>query len=95
VAVPGAGFGLHLRDYLKLGAALRRADLPTVFVQEGGYDLARVGAAVGNTLRGFCDPTSVSGTSSTAAGAAATASVLPRTDELPKKKSKVELGSGN
>ena len=58
MAVPGAGFCLHLADYVHLGAALRRANLPTVFVQEGGYDLARVGHAVGNTLRGFCDPAS-------------------------------------
>jgi len=86
VAVPGAGFDLHLHDYLKLGAALRRADLPTVFVQEGGYDLARVGPAVGNTLRGFCNPASASSSSSSSAAAAA--AVLPRTDALSAKRLK-------
>lgn len=54
VAVPGAGFDIQLEDYLKIGAALRECGLPTVFIQEGGYDLDRVGDAVANTLKGFC-----------------------------------------
>ena len=58
VAVSGAGFKIELGDYGHIGAALRRCGLPTVFVQEGGYDLARVGTAVANTLAGFCQSSS-------------------------------------
>jgi len=56
VAVPGAGFEVELEDYVNIGAALRQCGLPTVFVQEGGYDINRLGTAVSNTLRGFCSP---------------------------------------
>jgi len=56
VAVPGAGFCIELEDYLGIGALLRQLNLPTVFVQEGGYDMSRLGTAVSNTLRGFCSP---------------------------------------
>ena len=35
------------------GAALARVDVPTVFVQEGGYDLSRLGDLVLAVLRGF------------------------------------------
>mmetsp|Transcript_54239 Transcript_54239/g.123615 ORF Transcript_54239/g.123615 Transcript_54239/m.123615 type:complete len:167 (+) Transcript_54239:965-1465(+) len=75
VCVPGAGFQLELGDYLALGAALRGLELPTVFVQEGGYDLERCGAAVANTLRGFCDPV--------AAGAAAEVGVAAKVTGEP------------
>lgn len=54
VTVVGAGFKIELEDYFKVGATLRRVELPTYFVQEGGYDLDRVGIAVSNTLTGFC-----------------------------------------
>lgn len=54
VAVVGAGFALQLDDYKHIGAALRSVELPAVFVQEGGYDISRVGTAVTNTMKGFC-----------------------------------------
>ena len=54
VAVVGAGFALQLDDYIEIGKALKTIELPSVFVQEGGYDVERVGAAVANTMRGFC-----------------------------------------
>ena len=56
VAVPGAGMALEVSDFGAVGAELRRAGVPTVFVQEGGYDLGRAGAAVAAALRGFCAP---------------------------------------
>jgi len=68
VATNGAGFGLELgvgasgtacSDFLQIGACLRGANLPTVFVQEGGYDMDRLGRAVADVLTGFCDPTTV------------------------------------
>jgi acetoin utilization deacetylase AcuC-like enzyme len=55
VAVVGAGFKIQLKDYVKIGQKIRsRLSLPTIFVQEGGYDLTRLGEAVTNTLSGFC-----------------------------------------
>ena len=54
VAVPGAGFCLELDHYTHIGSTLRECGLPAVFVQEGGYDMSRLGCAVTNTLRGFC-----------------------------------------
>jgi len=56
VAVPGAGFEIETADFSRIGAELRKANLPTIFVQEGGYDLDKVGDAVSNLLRGFCNP---------------------------------------
>jgi acetoin utilization deacetylase AcuC-like enzyme len=56
VAVPGAGMALEVSDFGAVGAELRRAGVPTVFVQVGGYDLGRAGAAVAAALRGFCAP---------------------------------------
>jgi acetoin utilization deacetylase AcuC-like enzyme len=35
------------------GRALARLGLPTVFAQEGGYDLATIGALVREVLEGF------------------------------------------
>lgn len=43
-----AGLKLQLDDFLLMGIALRRARLPTIVVQEGGYDMQNVGAAVAN-----------------------------------------------
>ena len=54
VAVVGAGFAIELDDYLKIGATLREANIPSIFVQEGGYDMDRLGVAVTNIMRGFC-----------------------------------------
>jgi acetoin utilization deacetylase AcuC-like enzyme len=48
-------FRLVADDYPRLGAAIARLRLPTVFVQEGGYDLGVLGRNVVGVLRGFED----------------------------------------
>lgn len=50
---PISGFSLRSDDYFRLGEALARAGLPTVFVFEGGYAVAAIGVNVVNTLEGF------------------------------------------
>jgi len=50
---PIAGFTLTTPDYLRIGEDLARAGLPTVFVFEGGYAVAEVGANAVNVLDGF------------------------------------------
>jgi acetoin utilization deacetylase AcuC-like enzyme len=42
-------------DFARIGAAIGRFGLPTVFVQEGGYDLGVIGRNVVNVLRAFED----------------------------------------
>ena len=42
VAVPEAGLVMESEDFGKIGAELRTANLPTIFVQEGSYDLDKV-----------------------------------------------------
>jgi acetoin utilization deacetylase AcuC-like enzyme len=46
-------FQLFAGDYPRMGAAIARLQLPTVFVQEGGYDLGVIGRNVVGVLRGF------------------------------------------
>ncbi|KAJ1462420.1 hypothetical protein M885DRAFT_505248 [Pelagophyceae sp. CCMP2097] len=53
VAVPGAGFDLEISDFATIGRAISQLELPTCVVQEGGYDLDRVGPAVREFFRGF------------------------------------------
>jgi acetoin utilization deacetylase AcuC-like enzyme len=48
-----AGFKLQSEDYLRVGADLATANLPTVFVFEGGYAVAEVGVNAVNVLQGF------------------------------------------
>jgi acetoin utilization deacetylase AcuC-like enzyme len=50
---PVAGFHLRSDDYLTVGADIAAADLPTVFVFEGGYAVAEVGVNAVNVLHGF------------------------------------------
>jgi acetoin utilization deacetylase AcuC-like enzyme len=50
---PIAGFTLATPDYLRVGEDIARAGLPTVFVFEGGYAVADVGANAVNVLDGF------------------------------------------
>ena len=50
---PVAGFKLQSADYLQVGSDLARANLPTVFVFEGGYAVAEVGVNAVNVLQGF------------------------------------------
>ncbi len=50
---PIARFKLQTKDYSQMGAAIAAAELPTVFVLEGGYAIDRLGENVLNVLRGF------------------------------------------
>jgi acetoin utilization deacetylase AcuC-like enzyme len=50
---PISGFKLQSADYLRVGAAIAKAALPTVFVMEGGYAVAEIGVNVVNVLQGF------------------------------------------
>ena len=50
---PVAGFKLQRDDYLRVGADIAAAGLPTVFVFEGGYAVAAVGINAVNVLAGF------------------------------------------
>ena len=50
---PISGFMLRSADYLQVGQAIASANLPTVFVFEGGYAVAEVGINVVNVLEGF------------------------------------------
>ena len=40
-------------DFTRMGAAIGALELPTLFVQEGGYDLGVIGRNVVNVLTGF------------------------------------------
>jgi acetoin utilization deacetylase AcuC-like enzyme len=50
---PISKFRLDTPDYLQLGARLAALRLPTLFVLEGGYAVAEIGANVAGVLRGF------------------------------------------
>ena len=50
---PISFFKLKIDDYLKLGADIAAAGLPTLFVMEGGYDIEEIGVNTVNTLIGF------------------------------------------
>ena len=50
---PISGFGLRSDDYLRVGADLKAAGLPTLFVFEGGYAVAEVGRNTVNVLEGY------------------------------------------
>ncbi|MDD2924676.1 histone deacetylase family protein [Rhodoferax sp.] len=54
---PISGFKLQTGDYLRVGEDLARAQLPTVFVFEGGYAVAEVGVNAVNVLQGFWQTT--------------------------------------
>ena len=53
VGDPISGFTLRSTDYSQVGARIASANLPTVFVFEGGYAVAEVGLNVVNVLQGF------------------------------------------
>jgi acetoin utilization deacetylase AcuC-like enzyme len=57
VGDPISGFTLRNDDYLRVGAQIASANLPTVFVFEGGYAVAEVGVNVANVLQGFVQAT--------------------------------------
>lgn len=50
---PAGGFRLEGADYKRMGAALARAGLPTLFTMEGGYRLDTLGSAVADVLTAF------------------------------------------
>ncbi|KAF9403159.1 hypothetical protein BGZ94_004690 [Podila epigama] len=50
---PIAGFLITTECYPKIGEMIRRLGLPTLFVQEGGYCLEKLGVNVGGVLEGF------------------------------------------
>ena len=50
---PISGFLLRSADYLTIGQDIAAANLPTVFVFEGGYAVAEVGINTVNVLEGF------------------------------------------
>jgi acetoin utilization deacetylase AcuC-like enzyme len=52
-ADPESPLHVSAAGYREAGRALGRLGLPTVFVQEGGYDLATIGELVRETLLGF------------------------------------------
>ena len=53
---PISGFTLRSADYLLVGEDIAAANLPTVFVFEGGYAVAEVGINTVNVLEGFNRP---------------------------------------
>ncbi|RDS99059.1 histone deacetylase family protein, partial [Burkholderia contaminans] len=50
---PISHFRLRSPDYLRIGAALARLDVPTLFVMEGGYMVDEIGVNAVNVLLGF------------------------------------------
>ena len=52
---PAGGFRLEGADYKRMGAALGKAGLPTLFTMEGGYRLDTLGPAVADVLTAFED----------------------------------------
>ncbi len=50
---PISKFALKTDDYLRLGEALALANLPTLFVFEGGYNIEALGEITVNVLEGF------------------------------------------
>ncbi|KAG0207787.1 hypothetical protein BGX31_002492 [Mortierella sp. GBA43] len=50
---PIAGFLITTEGYPMIGNAIRKIGLPTLFVQEGGYCIEKLGVNVGGILKGF------------------------------------------
>ena len=50
---PISHFKLTSEDFLRLGAEIARAGIPTLFVMEGGYMVDEIGINAVNTLQGF------------------------------------------
>jgi acetoin utilization deacetylase AcuC-like enzyme len=50
---PISGFKLASSDYTRMGEAIAGANLPTVFVMEGGYAARALGVNLANVLEGF------------------------------------------
>ena len=52
---PISGFRLQSDDYLRLGGALARLDLPAVLILEGGYATAELGINAANVIDGIAN----------------------------------------
>ncbi|HEY5338694.1 MAG TPA: histone deacetylase family protein [Rhizomicrobium sp.] len=52
-ADPICQFKIRQPDYLRMGEAIARARLPTLFVFEGGYNIEKLGVNTVNVLEGF------------------------------------------
>ena len=50
---PVGSFSLTSECFVRIGEAIRRIGVPTLFVMEGGYDVAALGTNVTNVLLGF------------------------------------------
>ncbi len=50
---PISFFKLQTPDFLTMGSDIAKAELPTLFVMEGGYDIAEIGVNTVNVLQGF------------------------------------------
>lgn len=50
---PIGSFKLPTKFFAEMGAAVRELNLPTAIIQEGGYNLATLGACVAEVLKGF------------------------------------------
>lgn len=50
---PIAGFLVTTDGYPKIGDVIRRIGVPTLFVQEGGYCIEKLGVNVGGILEGY------------------------------------------
>jgi acetoin utilization deacetylase AcuC-like enzyme len=55
-ADPIGGFKLPTKFFAEMGASVRELNLPTVVVQEGGYNLATLGGCVVEVLKGLAAP---------------------------------------
>ncbi len=50
---PVSAFALESEDFSKMGRAIAKLGLPTLFVMEGGYAIAALGINVVNLLEAF------------------------------------------
>lgn len=53
IADPVGGFALELTDFDAIGKAIGELNIPTLFVQEGGYNIDTLGILVCRVLNGF------------------------------------------
>lgn len=59
---PISNFKFKTQDYLTLGSVIANLNLPTIFVMEGGYDVAPLGQNVFNVIAGYEQKLTCSGT---------------------------------
>jgi acetoin utilization deacetylase AcuC-like enzyme len=81
-ADPIGGFKLPTKFYAEMGAAVRELALPTVVVQEGGYNLATLGACVAEVLGGLNGANRESDVRAPARRVGRTAQQTPRAAEI-------------